>query len=59
MPSEKEALILGLGHDEPVLVITRRYYGKQMQLLEATRTVHPAASFTYQMDVRLAPQRTM
>ena len=59
MPSEKEALILGMERDQPVLVITRRYYGKQMQLLEVTRTIHPATSFTYQMDVRLAPQRTM
>jgi DNA-binding GntR family transcriptional regulator len=58
MPTEKEALILGIGCDQPVLVITRRYYGKQMKLLEVTRTVHPADSFTYQMDVRLAPQRT-
>lgn len=59
MPTENEAQVLGIGQDQPVLVITRRYYGKQMRLLEVTRTVHPAGSFTYQMDVRLAPQRTM
>lgn len=59
MPTEKEARILGIEVTQPVLIIMRRYYGAHMRLLEVTRTVHPAESFTYQMDVRLASQRTM
>lgn len=59
MPTEKEAQVLGIERVQPVLVIMRRYYGKHMRLLEVTRTVHPAGSFIYQMDVRLAPQRAL
>lgn len=59
MPSEKEARILAIEATQPVLVILRRYIGERGRLLEVTRTVHPADSFAYQMDVRLAPQRTM
>jgi GntR family transcriptional regulator len=59
VPTEKEARILGIEADQPVLVIVRRYIGVHGRLLEVTRTVHPADSFSYRMDLRLAPQRTM
>jgi GntR family transcriptional regulator len=59
MPTDKEARILGIEATQPVLVIVRRYLGEHGRLLEVTRTVHPAESFSYHMDVRLAPQRTM
>ncbi|MDB5760150.1 MAG: GntR family transcriptional regulator [Burkholderia sp.] len=58
MPTGKEARILAIDATQPVLVILRRYIGERGRLLEVTRTVHPADTFTYQMDVRLAPQRT-
>jgi DNA-binding GntR family transcriptional regulator len=59
MPTEKEARTLAIAATQPVLVILRRYCGERGRLLEVTRTVHPADTFRYQMDVRLAAQRTM
>ena len=59
MPTEKEARMLAIDANQPVLVILRRYIGERGRLLEVTRTVHPADKFSYQMDVRLAAQRTM
>jgi DNA-binding GntR family transcriptional regulator len=59
MPTEKEARTLAIAATQPVLVILRRYFGERGRLLEVTRTVHPADTFRYQMDVRLAAQRTM
>lgn len=59
MPTEKEARILAIDATQPVLVILRRYIGERGRLLEVTRTVHPADTFRYQMDVRLASRRAM
>jgi DNA-binding GntR family transcriptional regulator len=57
MPSEKERRLLNIDAAQPVVIIERRYFGERGKLLEATRTVHPADSFTYQMNVRLASRR--
>jgi GntR family transcriptional regulator len=57
MPTEKEAGHLGIGRDKPILAIVRRYFGERGKLLEVTRTIHPADSFNYSMNVRLASGR--
>ena len=49
---ESEALKIVEG--DPVLILVRRYYGANGQILEATRTVHAARTFTYTMNIRTA-----
>ncbi len=49
-----EAEILKVAPRDPVLQIVRHYYGTGGQLLEVSRSVHPADMFSYSMRVRLA-----
>ena len=57
MPTAEQAQALQIAPGEPVLVIVRRYYGRQGQVLETTRTLHQASRFTYGMNLRLASGR--
>ena len=57
MPTPAEAAALRTAPGEPVLVIVRRYLGRQAQVVEITRTLHHASQFTYAMNVRLTPAR--
>lgn len=50
-PADAEAL--GLTPPQALLVLVRRYFNAKGQLLEATRSLHPAESFNYSMRVRL------
>ena len=52
--SAAEAKVLMVAPLDPALQIVRRYYGTDGQLLEASRSVHPADAFSYSMRVRLA-----
>lgn len=49
-----EAKDLMISPRDPVLRIVRRYFGEGRQLLEVSRSAHPAESFSYSMRVRLA-----
>ncbi len=49
-----EAKILMIAPHDPVLRIVRHYYAADGQLLEVSRSVHPAESFSYSMRIRLA-----
>ena len=48
-----EAADLKISPRDPVLRIVRRYFGAGRQLLEVSRSAHPADSFIYSMSVRL------
>jgi GntR family transcriptional regulator len=48
-----EAEHLGLPPDSPGLEITRHYIGRNGQVLEVARSVHPPDSFKYSMRVQL------
>jgi DNA-binding GntR family transcriptional regulator len=48
-----EAKDLMIAPRDPVLRIVRRYFGEGRQLLEVSRSAHPAESFSYAMRVRL------
>ena len=48
-----EAKDLKISPRDPVLRIVRRYFGTDRQLLEVSRSAHPAESFSYSMRVRL------
>ena len=49
-----EAKDLKISPRDPVLRIVRRYFGTDRQLLEVSRSAHPAESFSYAMRVRLS-----
>lgn len=49
-----EAKDLKIAPRDPVLRMVRRYFGTDRQLLEVSRSAHPAESFSYSMRVRLA-----
>lgn len=57
LPTARERAALRVADGEPVLVIVRRYVGRNGQVLEATRTLHHANQFTYAMNLRLASSR--
>ena len=53
LPTAQQADMLQMQPAEPVIVIVRRYYGRHKQVLETTRTMHPASRFTYAMNLHL------
>ena len=55
--SDAEAKDLKIAPNDPVLRIVRRYFSTDKQLLEVSRTAHPADSFSYSMCVRLTAER--
>ena len=51
--SPQEAGWLRVPHGAPGMEITRRYLGRQGQVLEFSRSVHPAETFRYSMRLQL------
>lgn len=57
LANAREAEGLHIAEGDPVLIFVRRYYGANGQVLEATRTIHAARTFTYTMNIRTAANR--
>jgi GntR family transcriptional regulator len=52
--SAADASILNVRPLDPMLTITRHYFGSNGQLLEVSRAVHPGEIFGYSLRIRLA-----
>ena len=50
-----EARALKTTPRQAALLIVRHYYGKQGNVIQVSRSIHPADSFNYTMRVRLSP----
>ncbi|MFC4279139.1 GntR family transcriptional regulator [Achromobacter aloeverae] len=52
---DAHAEVLGVPPGDAVMCMERRYFGRTGDLLEVTRTLHPAEKFQYDMRVRVNP----
>jgi GntR family transcriptional regulator len=53
MPSPDEAALLELPSGEPVMILTRRTYTADDELIEFARGVHAASRFAWTYDFKL------